>query len=142
VLTLIPELPPGSSAPAGRVAELIFTINPLIYGYGLPLYSALVMAVPGSEWRKWLRWGSGVAILLTAQLFSVSMEILKSLLFDLGPEAARQLMLAPWQQELTALGYQFGYLILPAVLPIVLWIVQHRRYLTTLVPALDQGTAQ
>ncbi|WP_419637792.1 exosortase H-associated membrane protein, partial [Thiolapillus sp.] len=40
--------------------------------------------------------------------------ILKTLLFKLDPGLSSQLGFSSFQKELVALGYQFGYLILPA----------------------------
>ena len=37
--------------------------------------------------------------------------------------------------ELIALCYQFGYLILPALVPAALWIVGNRRFIETLTRA-------
>jgi hypothetical protein len=36
-----------------------------------------------------------------------------------------------------ALGYQLGYLILPSVMPMVIWVVQYRDYLTEMVWAAE-----
>lgn len=127
--------PPGRGLPPGRVGELVFELNPLIYGYSMPLYTALVLATPGKEGAKWGKWILGVLLLFPVQVWGVCFDILKTLLFRLDTEVGGQLGFAQWQIELIALGYQFGSLILPAVTPVVLWIAFHRGYLATLVPA-------
>jgi hypothetical protein len=126
--------PPTPGLPPGRVGELVFELNPLIYGYSLPLYTALVLATPGKESAKWGIWILGMLVLFPIQAWGVCFDILKTLLFGLGPEIGGQLGFAQWQIEAVALGYQFGSLILPAVTPVVLWIAFHRSYLATLVP--------
>jgi len=126
--------PSASGLPPGRVGEVVFELNPLVYGYGLPLYTALVLATPGKEGAKWGSWILGMLVLFPMQAWGVCFDILKTLLFGLGPEIGGQLGFAQWQIEAVALGYQFGSLILPAVTPVVLWIAFHRSYLATLVP--------
>ncbi|WP_419641591.1 exosortase H-associated membrane protein [Thiolapillus sp.] len=63
--------------------------------------------------------------------------ILKTLLFKLDPGLSSQLGFSSFQKELVALGYQFGYLILPAVTPLVLWIGFHQQFLGQLVPGIQ-----
>ncbi len=125
---------PGEAAQG----ELLIRINPLMYGYGVPLFTALLFATPeGDEGEKWSRWLIALAILLLVQAFGVSMEAIKVLLFDTGPEISSQVAISGWSLEAVALGYQLGYLILPPVAPIALWVGFHRRYLEQLAPGLS-----
>lgn len=119
--------------PAGSHGDLVFTVNPLIYSAGLPLYTALHMATPAGESLKWRRWIVGALILLLAQAWGVCFEILKTLLFNLGIEINRAMAFSAMQTELTALAYQLGYLILPTVLPVMIWIIQSRNYILKLI---------
>jgi len=134
--TLSPGAAVGAVVPKGVVPEITFSVNPLIYGYCLPLFSALVLSSPGSEGERWGRWFIGILLLYPVQAFGVSMEIVKTMLFRVGPQVGVELASAQWQYELTALGYQFGYLILPAVAPLVLWIALHQRFIATLAPSV------
>ncbi len=125
-----PNLPQG---------ELTFRINPMIYGYSMPLYTAILLATPGKEGAKWRHWIIGILILYLVQVFGVCFDILKTLLFEMGGDVARQMHLtAQWQLDAVALGYQFGYLILPAVAPIAIWIAFHRPFIATLAPGLSE----
>jgi hypothetical protein len=45
--------------------------------------------------------------------------------FGLG--VASQTGFSAWQREVIAFGYQFGALILPTVVPAVVWVLMHRR---------------
>ena len=138
-------------------------INVLIYAYGLPLFLGLVAATPMSWARTFAQVGIGIVVLAAAQAFGVASEVLLTL--SLGSESAVTAGLAEQgvaeaplagaaagsyvngvlaahglSPNLIALLYQFGYLVVPAVAPVVLWIALNRRFLETLVgwrPAVD-----
>ncbi|MBK5967621.1 MULTISPECIES: exosortase H-associated membrane protein [Thiorhodovibrio] len=123
-LDVVTKLVP-SGAPGQGVGELLFEINPLKYSFSLPLYTALVLAVPIDEdWKKLFGWLLGVMVLSAGQVFGIGAEILKVLSFNLGEEARPLLGFSPWQHEAVALCYHFGSLILPSVLPVMLWLGQ------------------
>jgi hypothetical protein len=119
--------------PAGSHGDLVFTVNPLVYSTGFPLYTALLIATPGEESSKWRHWIVGALILLLAQTWGVCFEILKTLLFNLGIEINRAMAFSTMQMELTALAYQLGYLILPSVLPVAIWLIQSRTFIIKLI---------
>ncbi|MES9834000.1 MAG: exosortase H-associated membrane protein [Candidatus Thiodiazotropha sp. DIVDIV] len=137
IVTLLPlpaeilkGLQPGSSG------DLVFSINPLIYSYGLPLFTALAIAAPedsSDEDIKWRNWLWGLPLLLIAQVWGVCFDVLKTLLYTLGPEVAEQMSFSSLGMDGVALGYQLGYLILPSVLPLIIWVVQYRAYLADMV---------
>ena len=128
-------LPPEAIAqmPPGATGELVFSVNPLIYCYNLPLFTALAIAVPGEEGAKWRIWSWGLPWLFAAQVWGVGFDTLKTLLFGIGPEAPALIGISAWHAELVALGYQLGFLILSSVLPIAIWFVLYRDYLASLV---------
>ncbi|MCC7277047.1 MAG: hypothetical protein IT487_01860 [Chromatiaceae bacterium] len=129
---------PQAGLPRGAAGELVFQVNPLMYGYCLPLYTALILASPSAEGQKWFRWLVGLLILQLVEVWGVSFHILKTLLFNTGPEVSAQLAMGPWGSNAIALGYQFGYLILPAVAPLVIWIAFHGDYLRQLAPGIGK----
>ncbi len=137
VLRLTPEKLLGLEIPPGQVAEMVFSVNSLMYGYSIPLYTGLLLASPGTEREKWFRWIAGFAILVAVQIWGVSFDILKTLLFNMDPAVSASLEFSPLQKELTVLGYQFGYLILPAVSPLVIWICFQREFIAELSPGLS-----
>lgn len=53
-------------------------------------------------------------------------------MLDLHAQSATVLSLPGWGNELLAIAYQFGYLILPPVAPIVLWVGQFQTQLAEL----------
>jgi hypothetical protein len=137
VLQFTPPSLPDMKVPEGQVAELVFAVNSLAYGYSIPLYTALILATPGEERAKWIHWSIGFFILVLVQSWGVSFDILKTLTFRLDTSLSSQLGFSSLQKELVALGYQFGYLILPAVTPLILWIGFHQEFLGKLAPGIQ-----
>lgn len=122
----------GAAPGLPGAGQLLLTPNPLSYGYALPLYVALVLATPLEEDRRWRQLLLGAAVLWPAQAFGLVAESLKLLGFDSGETGAAAVATAGINREAIALCYQFGYLVLPAVLPPVLWLGQNRRLIDAL----------
>jgi hypothetical protein len=117
---------PSGSGGAGLLTS---DYNPLLYCYGLPVLLALVMATP-------LTWGLtlrqlllGYLFLLPAQVFGVVGDVLRDLSYNYGDQATAMVAAHGLSQYAIAVWYQFGYLMLPAVSPVVLWIVFNRRFI-------------
>lgn len=126
--------------PDGRpgVGLLEPTLNPLVYGYALPLFAGLVMATPLTRRRRVLQFAIALGVIWVAQAFGLVCESLKVLAFESGAPGAAAVARAGVSVDLIALGYQFGYLILPAVVPIALWIGLNREFIELLVrPAAE-----
>ncbi len=122
-------------APDGRsgIGELILIQNPLLYGYSLPLFSGLVMAIPLSIRRRLFQFAIALVVMWIAQAVGVVAESLKVLAFDSGAAGANAVTAAGIAPDPVALAYQFGYLILPAVTPIALWVGLNRHFIESLV---------
>ena len=109
--------------PDGSRESLGFIINPLIFGYGLPLLFGLVMASGVSLLRKTgILLGGYVAVMLI-QVWGVVWQALKMLAFNFGEDAHQVVINAGVSEELIALCYQLGVLILPPLVPIILWVL-------------------
>jgi len=118
---------------AGQQGVLVLEVEPLVYAWCLPLFAGLAMATPLEGSRRWLQFAIGLPVLwLVVSLGSLS-RVLKILAFDAGPLGAAAISAAGFSVDAVALGYQFGYLILPAVSPVALWVVLNRRFLEELV---------
>jgi hypothetical protein len=126
VATSLSVIPAGSSASAA--GDIVFELNPLKYAYSVPLYSALVLASAGDDLSRLTRWIVGMVVLATVMLFGSSTDLLKILVFDLGAQTQPTGVLPLWTHDPIALAYQLGYLILPSVVPIMLWFTQFRDY--------------
>jgi len=122
----------------GGVGELVLSQNPMIYGYSLPLFSGLAMATPITTWRRSLHFAIAFAVIWLAQAIGVVCESFKILGFDSGPAGAAAITAAGINPDAIALAYQFGYLILPAVVPVALWIGLNRDFIESLVHPVEE----
>lgn len=120
---------------------LAFEINPLLYSYSLPLLSGLILAVPEAMNEKWSKIAIGLLLLVPVQAWGLSFEILKFMVLQMPAEFSDQIFTSQTAREGVAMGYQFGYLIMPAVAPLVIWVALYNRFVTTLVPSIGSRKA-
>lgn len=127
-------------APDGRsgIGELILVQNPLLYGYSLPLFSGLAMATPISVRKRLLHFAIAFAVIWMAQAVGVVAEAFKMLAFNSGAAGANAITNAGISPDVIALAYQFGYLILPAVVPVALWLGLNRQFIDGLVHPAEE----
>jgi hypothetical protein len=109
--------------PDGSQDALGLVINPLVYGYGLPLLFGLVMATSQRFLRKLQVLFIGWLVISAVQVWGVFWEAMKSLAFSFGdaPEAA--VAATGISDTAIALCYQLGVLILPALAPVIVWVL-------------------
>ncbi|MBN8481013.1 MAG: hypothetical protein J0L88_05405 [Xanthomonadales bacterium] len=131
----------AGAGPAGGIGELVLTQNPMIYGYALPLFSGLAMATPITTRRRLAQFALAFALIWLAQSFGVVAESLKLLAFDSGEAGAAAIARAGIGADAIALAYQFGYLILPAVAPVALWLGLNRDFVQSLVHPVAEPAA-
>ena len=122
-----------AAAPGERIGVLVLECNPLVYAWCIALFAGLVMATP-LERRQWLgQLAIGIPVLLLTSTWGAVFDVLKLLTFDAGPLGAAAIARLGMAPDAVALGYQFGYLILPAVTPVALWVLLNRVFLEQLV---------
>lgn len=109
--------------PDGSREALGFIVNPLIYGFGLPLLFGLVMASGVSFFRKLGVLLAGYVCIMLVQVWGVVWQTLKMLSFNFGADAHQLVIDAGISDELIALCYQLGVLIFPPLVPIILWVL-------------------
>jgi hypothetical protein len=144
---------PDMPAPA---LEVMLQANALMYCYGVAVLVGLVMATPLDWKRTFAQIGGGLLALIPLQAFSLVGDALKSVGYDLAPAVsaglsdagygvaamaagasaagAAQAVLASHglTAEVIGLWYQFGYLIVPPIVPVVVWILFNRRFIESL----------
>jgi len=109
--------------PDGSEEALGFIVNPLVYGYGLPLLFGLVMASGVSFLRKMVTLLAGYVCVMLIQVWGVVWQTLKMLSFNFGADAHQLVSDAGISDELIALCYQLGVLIFPPLVPVILWVL-------------------
>lgn len=140
ILSFITTLPvdpaqlAGMDLSQGRPAVVI-DANPMIYGYSIPVLVGLVMATPLSNRRRALQVGIGLVVLLGVQTFGTVFDVLKSIGLQAGQEGARAIAEAGLSPNMIAFCYQFGYLVLPAITPVILWVMFNQPFIQSLVTA-------
>lgn len=109
--------------PDGSREALGFIVNPLVYGFGLPLLFGLVMASGVSFLRKMTTLLIGYVCVMLIQVWGVVWQTLKMLAFNFGADAHQLVIDAGIPDELIAMCYQLGVLIFPPLVPVVLWVL-------------------
>ena len=107
----------------GTREALGFIVNPLIYGFGLPLLLGLIMATTQPLRRKIAVLLIGYLVVLAVQVWGVYWESLKTLTFNFGGEAALVVAASGIPESFIALCYQLGVLILPPLAPVIVWVL-------------------
>ncbi len=134
VLSFVTTLRPGEARAGG---ELTVDVNMLLYAFGLPLFVALTLAARQRPvWRTLL---IGYAAMLPFIAWGVLADFLKNIAITASPLVASQTGFGPRARDMIAFAYQFGSLILPAVVPAVAWVLTHRSFLERLRAAPQPG---
>ena len=123
-LQFVTSLKPGQAASAGVISV---SVDGLLYSFGMPMFAALTLAA--REPARWKVLAIGLAALLPFVAFGVVADFLKNVAITSGPLVASQAGFSAPQREVIAFAYQFGTLILPTVVPAVVWVVTHRAFL-------------
>jgi hypothetical protein len=118
------------AASAGARGVVTVDVNTLLYAFGMPLFAALTLAAREATWKRNL--AVGYVVMLPFVAWGIVAEFLKNVAITAGPAIASQAGFAPWQREAIAFAYQFGSLILPAVVPAVLWVALHGAFIARL----------
>ena len=126
------------------LADMAPQVNYRTYGYGLALLWALLIA--SRPERLWLKMALGTLVLVPSQAISMCFRWLKEALLTSGPEVWQQTGWPNWVTEVIAYGYQFGFLMLTPLAPVLLWLVLDQRFVrrvwveSSLAGALDGRT--
>ena len=133
VYTFATTLKPGIATIAS--GNITVDVNALLYAFGLPLYVSLVLAALEPGWPRKL--AIGYLVIIPTVAWGVVADFLKNVAITSGPLVASQTGFSAWQREVIAFAFQFGSLILPTVVPAVVWVVTHRAFLERLRARLE-----
>ncbi|WP_326541234.1 exosortase H-associated membrane protein [Pseudorhodoferax sp.] len=120
------QLPGGQAAPRGMQGVLVAELDPVKYTYGLPLLLALLLA--GSRYRLLRQSLLGYLALLPAQALCLALVLAFQVARAVGPSVSAQAGWSRWQVDLLAYGYQISVLLLPTLVPVLLWLWLDRRF--------------
>ncbi len=136
-LSFVTTLKPGRADAAGILSV---DVNMLLYAFGLPLFVALTLAArDGAWWRALL---IGYVAMVPFIAWGVVADFLKNVAITASPLVASQTGFSAFDRDMIAFAYQFGSLILPAVVPAVAWVLTHRAFLERLrTPGGDRKRA-
>jgi len=114
---------------SGQIAELAPDVSVLTYCYGLPLLVALFLAVRA----KGLWWKLPVCAvgLLPFQAWGVCFAWLIPVAVKSGPYTRSITYFTDWDVNLIGLGYQIGFLLLPTLVPMLMWMYLERSFIIT-----------
>jgi len=116
-------------ATGSQLAVLDVVVNPMKYGYGLAVFVGLVVSLPNTSAKyKLFQIFMGYILISIIQANGVFWETCKSLLMNAGPDAFNAINQTGISHNLVAGMYQLSYLILPAVLPIMVWVLLNRKF--------------
>jgi hypothetical protein len=125
--------------PAGGNGVLTFSVDPLIYSCGMPLFAGLTLASRGGAAALLGRLAIGLLTLVPVQAFGVVMVILKTIAFDLAAAPGNAIVWQAATREAIALGYQLGSLVIPGVAGLLLWAALNRRFAVELTGGFGNG---
>ncbi len=114
---------------SGQIAELTPEVSVLTYCYGLPLLLALFFAARA----KGLWWKLPVCALglLPFQAWGVCFAWLLQVAVQSGPNTRSMTYFTTWDVNLIGLGNQIGFLLLPTLVPMLMWLYLERRFVIT-----------
>ena len=132
MVSFVTSLRPGTGLTDALVSV---DVNLLLYSFGMPMLAALILAAREQTWKRHLL--VGYIVLVPFIAWGGLADFLKNVAISAGPQVASQTGFSAAQREVIAFAFQFGSLILPAIVPAIVWVLMHRRFLERL-----RGTPQ
>lgn len=116
---------------SGAIAELAPEVNVLAYCYGLPMLAALLVGARAR--RLWWKLLVGALVLIPFQVWGCVFALLVTIGIQLGPLSAPVTGFSALQLNFFALAYQLGFLLLPTLIPMLLWLKLERAFIATVM---------
>jgi hypothetical protein len=140
--TRIEVLVPNSG---GRRGAIVVEADPARYTYGLPILLGLLLAARGAKGprrpaRALARAVASYALLLPAQAFSLGACLLMEMVLAARGDLTA-LKAAGWQLEAIAYAFQLGTLVVPTLVPMLIWLWMDRRFVADVMAPDWHGRA-
>lgn len=128
----------GKAMGTKAIYELDF--NPLIYGYGLPLFVGLVLATPLSIRRRLIQIAIATPVLYLFQTWGCVFDLLQMMAFKMERYVTDPVLIEMGaNRTFIVAGYQLGYLLMPSVVPLLLWTGLNLKFLEKLMLSDDDA---
>lgn len=111
--------------PGGQMADVTPEANVLTYAYGIPLLAALFLAVRAKGW--WWKIPLGSLGLVPFQAWGVCFTWLMQVAIQAGEATRSQTRFDTFDASVIGAAYQIGFLLLPTLAPILIWLALDRR---------------
>ena len=108
-------------------------VDARLYASGVPLFAALTLAARQAHRARTL--AIGYAVLLPVVAWGVIAEFLKNVAITAGPGITSQTGFTAGEREAIAFAFQLGSLILPTVVPAIVWVLTHRTFVLRTIAA-------
>ena len=125
-----------------ELVQLASKVDYRVFGYGLPLLWAMLLASRPRLW--WLKGAVGTLVLFLAQAFGIASEWMMDVVVTSGPTGSAYLAYPRWVANAILYSRQFNLLMLTPVAPIMLWLMFNKRFVAALwlEAALDEAPQQ
>ena len=112
------------------LADMTPEVNFLKYGYGVVLLWAMLLASRPPKWL--LKIAIGTVVLVPMQAIGLCFHWLRDIAFQGGPKAQMTTHIVGWQLEAIAFAYQFSFLVLTPLAPVIVWLLLDKDFLKQL----------
>ncbi|QTD46647.1 exosortase H-associated membrane protein [Ottowia testudinis] len=126
--------------PAGDVlVQLASRVDYRVFGYGLPLLWAMLLASRPRLW--WLKGAAGSLMLFVAQALGIASQWMMDVVVTSGPTGSAYLAYPRWVANAILYSRQFNLLMLTPMLPVLLWLLFNKPFVAALwlEAALDES---
>ena len=113
------------------LADMTPEVNFLKYGYGVVLLWALLLASRPARWLSKI--AIGTVALVPVQAASLCFHWLRDIAFQGGAKAQMTTHITGWQLEAIAFAYQFSFLVLTPLVPVMIWLLLDKGFLQKLL---------
>lgn len=113
-----------------RSGQLAPMVDYRLWGYGMVIFWALLLASFPKGWARKLLIGS--LIMLPIQALNVGLHWCNDIFNRAGPEVFAQTRLPGWMADVVAFLYHFNLFIFAALAPVMVWLWLDRAFLSKL----------